>query len=128
MENPHLQIGMASHLPFMRRRENTSLSSADSVELKGAQVGRMALLLTFSLLAKEHHASGHSPILVRRDWHGGTKDGEPLPGVVALDGDDGGVAADDDGVAGGAGFVVEECAVDEGVGRDLGRKAVRNQQ
>ena len=42
---------MPSHIPLMRRRENTSLSSADSAELKGDQVGRMALLLTFSLLS-----------------------------------------------------------------------------
>lgn len=63
---------MASHLPFMRRREKTSLSSADSVALKGAQVGRMALLLTFSLLGEDHHpASRPSPILVPRDWAGG---------------------------------------------------------
>lgn len=37
----------------MRRRENTSFSSADSVEWKGAQVGRMALLLTLLLLKAE---------------------------------------------------------------------------
>ena len=57
---------------------------------------------------------------------GGTEDGEASPGVVALDGDDGGVAADDDGVAGGAGVVVEERAVDEGIRCDLGRKEVRS--
>lgn len=57
----------ASHLPFMRRRENTRLSSADSVELKGAQVGRMALLLTFSLLGKDNWASWYSPMLVPGD-------------------------------------------------------------
>lgn len=51
----------------MRRRENTSLSSADSVELKGAQVGRMALLVTFSLLGKDDRASGYGPVLAPGD-------------------------------------------------------------
>lgn len=55
----------------MRRRENISLSSADSVELKGAQVGRMALLLTFSLLGKDRWASAPGPMLVPEDWAGG---------------------------------------------------------
>lgn len=62
-------------------------------------------------------------------WSPGTRvwrpeDGEALPGVVALDGDDGRVAADDDGVAGRAGVIVEERAVDEGIWCDLGRKGV----
>lgn len=68
----HPSVGQdGSHLPFMRRRENISLSSADSVELKGAQVGRMALLLTFSLLGKDHWASVPVPMLVPEDWAGG---------------------------------------------------------
>lgn len=54
----------------MRRRENTSLSSADSMELKGAQVGRMALLLTFSFLRKDNWATLYSPRLVPGDPRG----------------------------------------------------------
>lgn len=62
-------------------------------------------------------------------WSPGTrawcpKDGKALPGVMALDGDDSRVAADDDGVASRAGVIVEERAVDEGIWCDLGRKAV----
>lgn len=65
----------------MRRRENTSLSSADSMELKGTQVGRMALLLTFSFLAKDHHASGRGPVKVPRGWGGGgPRTGSPYLG------------------------------------------------
>lgn len=71
VEKPPLAGRDGSHLPFMRRRENISLSSADSVELKGAQVGRMALLLTFSLLGRDHRASAPGPVLVPGDQHRG---------------------------------------------------------
>lgn len=40
----------ALHPPLMRRRENTSFSSIDSVEWKGTHVGRTALLLTLLFL------------------------------------------------------------------------------
>lgn len=84
----------------------------------------MALLLTFSLLASD---SVSTQLGTEETW-GDSEGAGPLPGVVALDGDDSRVGADDDRVAGRAGVVVDERAVDEGIWRHLGRESAQSWQ
>lgn len=107
-----------SHLPFIRCREKSSLSSADRVELKGTHVGLMALLLTLSFLGEEQTS------VTEPDSRRGGRGSEHLrlsPGVVTLNGNHSWIGSQDHWVAGRGGVIVQACAVNQGVWGHLGR-------
>lgn len=110
--------GGTSHLPFIRCREKSSLSSADRVELKGTHVGLMALLLTLSFLGEEQTS------VTDPDSRRGGRGSEHLrlsPGVVTLNGNHSWIGSQDHWVAGRGGVIVQACAVNQGVWGHLGR-------